>query len=104
MSEDRSLDEFVASTDDDAADDGAVGSVDDDPDDGTTVRSTGGEGNGTAIDPRTTPSTSSWASEAADCGRCGDAVTRRWRDDGALVCADCKRWSPAERGDAGGAR
>jgi hypothetical protein len=32
------------------------------------------------------------AGEERPCERCGDPTDRRWRDDGALVCLDCKEW------------
>lgn len=28
----------------------------------------------------------------APCDGCGEPVERRWHDDGAFVCADCKEW------------
>ena len=37
-------------------------------------------------------STYDWTPTGADCEACGTAVERRWRDDGRLVCADCKAW------------
>lgn len=37
-------------------------------------------------------STYDWTPTGADCQACGAAVERRWRDDGQLVCADCKAW------------
>jgi hypothetical protein len=36
--------------------------------------------------------TYAWTPERANCAACGTAVERRWRDDGRLVCADCKNW------------
>ncbi|WP_338741085.1 DUF7573 domain-containing protein [Haloplanus salilacus] len=33
-----------------------------------------------------------WSGAGAPCAGCGDTVTRRWRDDGSFVCADCKDW------------
>ena len=36
-------------------------------------------------------STYAWSPEGT-CATCGDAAERRWRDDGDLVCADCKSW------------
>jgi hypothetical protein len=43
-------------------------------------------------DPDLAVSTSDYRSDGADCEACGATVERRWRDDGALVCADCKAW------------
>lgn len=37
-------------------------------------------------------STMSWSPDGAACESCGDVVERRWRDDGRLVCLDCKEW------------
>ena len=37
-------------------------------------------------------STYDWTPTGADCEVCGAAVEERWRDDGRLVCADCKAW------------
>lgn len=37
-------------------------------------------------------STYDWTPTGADCEACGGAVEKRWRDDGRLVCADCKAW------------
>jgi hypothetical protein len=36
-----------------------------------------------------------WAPERRVCEDCGEAVERRWRaerDDGGMVCVDCKSW------------
>lgn len=33
-----------------------------------------------------------WTPAGGTCGRCGATVERRWDDDGALVCAECKAW------------
>ena len=43
-----------------------------------------------AVEPAV--STYDWTPIGADCEACGTAVERRWRDDGRLVCADCKAW------------
>jgi hypothetical protein len=43
-------------------------------------------------DPDPAVSTSDYRAGGADCKGCGATVERRWRDDGALVCADCKSW------------
>jgi hypothetical protein len=37
-------------------------------------------------------STYDWTPDGADCADCGATVERRWRDDGELVCTDCKTW------------
>ena len=33
-----------------------------------------------------------FAPDGAACDACGETVERRWHDDGAFVCADCKAW------------
>lgn len=33
-----------------------------------------------------------FAPDGAVCESCGETVERRWHDDGAFVCADCKAW------------
>lgn len=40
----------------------------------------------------TAATTYAWTPEGANCAACGTAVECRWRDDGRLVCADCKDW------------
>jgi hypothetical protein len=37
-------------------------------------------------------STFAWSSEPVACAACGEAVQRRWRGDGELVCRACKSW------------
>jgi len=44
-----------------------------------------------AVEPACPP-TAQWAADGATCGVCDERVTRRWRDDGRLVCAGCKNW------------
>jgi len=36
--------------------------------------------------------TFAWSADGAGCSGCGAAATRRWRDDGDLVCPSCKTW------------
>lgn len=33
-----------------------------------------------------------YSRERGQCAVCGDEVLTRWRESGALVCADCKSW------------
>ncbi|MXR52008.1 hypothetical protein GRX03_10405 [Halovenus sp. WSH3] len=73
---DRSLDEFVPGSDQEA---------DDEPADAATEQSVD-----TTPDPTTATATVSPG--GASCEDCGETVTRRWRDDGAYVCGDCKEW------------
>jgi hypothetical protein len=86
MSGDRSLDEFAAgSTDGDASATGTDAGGDEAPD-ATADDAAGGDG----VDPAT--STYAWSPSGATCTSCGATVERRWRDDDALVCDDCKSW------------
>jgi|APHM01.1.fsa_nt_gi hypothetical protein len=39
------------------------------------------------------PPTSQWHTEGVVCAVCGEQTTRCWRDDGQLVCPDCKNWA-----------
>lgn len=73
--DDTSLDEFL--------DDGEARSH---ADDGGVA----GDGDGERV--AQTVSTYTFTPEGAACAACGDEVRRRWRDDGDLVCEDCKRW------------
>ncbi len=43
-----------------------------------------------AVDPATP--TYRWTPEGAACESCGAVAERRWEDDGAFVCDDCKEW------------
>jgi formylmethanofuran dehydrogenase subunit E len=36
--------------------------------------------------------TATWTTDGTPCDRCGESVARRWFDDDAFVCADCKEW------------
>jgi len=77
VTEDASLDAFAGSGDDaDEAD-----AVDEDEPIGSD-----------APDVAPAVSTYAWSPEGGACDGCGASVQRRWRDDGALVCADCKKW------------
>jgi hypothetical protein len=94
MPEDRSLDEFAV----DAADpDESAGTTDADAVDGkeradgdAVDREETTDGDAVDVDPAVSMST--WTTDGAACDRCGDRVARRWLDDGALVCGDCKEW------------
>ncbi|WP_435062109.1 DUF7573 domain-containing protein [Halobaculum sp. EA56] len=118
MPEDRSLDEFVP--DGDANDGGDEPAVDGDS--GTDAVDAGGDptpdsGAGADAEPDAAtepdddaepddaeaPAVAADAVEPAEpaydvspdgaaCAACGETVTRRWRDDGAYVCPDCKDW------------
>lgn len=84
MGGDRSLDEFVPSaqeSDDESGDETEAA--------GESSEETGVDGQ-TAVDPA--ESTYAWSPSGATCDACGASVERRWRDEGDLVCADCKSW------------
>ena len=68
--EDRSLDEFL--------------STDDDEGDGSEPSEAGD------VDPAT--ATSVWDPRGDECVACGATVRRRWRGEAGLVCAECKGW------------
>jgi hypothetical protein len=38
-------------------------------------------------------STYAWTTEPVECEDCSTTVQRRWTQNGALVCADCKDWT-----------
>ena len=109
MAEDRSLDEFVGGRsegsdedvagggdggvgDDDATgdDDGTATDPDDPTDDASDPAGDASDPASDGVDPATT--TSAWAGTGDECERCGGTATRRWNDDGELVCAECKEW------------
>ncbi|MFC7167041.1 DUF7573 domain-containing protein [Halospeciosus flavus] len=37
--------------------------------------------------------THAFDADGSECEACGATVERRWRQDGDLVCPDCKRWT-----------
>lgn len=43
-----------------------------------------------AVDPA--EATYDHSPEGGACAVCSESATRRWRDDGDYVCADCKEW------------
>ena len=43
-----------------------------------------------AVEPAV--STYAFSPDGATCAACGAVVEKRWRDDGDLVCPDCKQW------------
>ncbi|ELZ46713.1 hypothetical protein C463_03759 [Halorubrum californiense DSM 19288] len=103
MPDDRSLDDFAGDEDTnsgaaaDTADDGTDGvdgddAADSSPDD---ADSDAPSDPNDAVDPADVDqavATSTWHADGAACDRCGESVDRRWRDDDALVCADCASW------------
>ena len=95
MPEDRSLDDFASAGSDEEDPAAGSGSAEIDS---TETESTDVEPAETdSADPDPTDvepaeSTSTWSADGADCDRCGTTVSRRWHDDGELVCADCADW------------
>ena len=99
MPEDRSLDEFAAgpsgSDDDEAGDAESGGTAGDEQSGGAADAESGGASDaesGGATDADPAVPTATWAADPAACERCGERVSRRWLDDDALVCGDCKAW------------
>ncbi|MFW6317145.1 MAG: DUF7573 domain-containing protein [Halorubrum sp.] len=111
MLEDRSLDEFAASSTGDGTDADGGETADEEPPDaageGTTDAETvGADGGGTAstetadaatddgetADVEPAVPTATWTTDGSLCDRCGERVSRRWFDDGDLVCGACKEW------------
>lgn len=45
-----------------------------------------------ADEPGPAVATYGWHPDGATCEVCETTVERRWLDDGAYVCADCKKW------------
>lgn len=80
----------ASDADDPVADEAeADGSVTDEPDE-SEVDDSDSAPDTDSVEPAV--STYDWTPTGADCEACGAAVERRWRDDGRLVCADCKAW------------
>ena len=67
----------------------ADGSVIDEPD-GPEVEDSESDPAPDTVEPAV--STYDWTPTGADCEACGTTVEKRWRDDGRLVCPDCKAW------------
>ncbi len=80
--DDASLDEFVTEGDDGEDEPTPTGAATD-PAEGTATGSSPVE---------LATSTYAWTGNGAACGACGESVARRWQDEDALVCADCKEW------------
>ena len=87
MTEDATLSEFAAS-----ADDGETESDGDGPETDAAVdaRSETGDSSPDAEESAAGLSTYAWGTYT--CSQCDAAVDRVWRDDGGLVCPDCKSW------------
>ncbi|MFU8869408.1 hypothetical protein [Natronococcus sp.] len=84
MTDDATLSSFTGSTD--RADDGERGQGCDESEGDGVDRGTDADSSGT----RTALSTYAWGSYT--CKRCEATVERVWREEGALVCPDCKSW------------
>jgi len=94
VTRDRSLEEFVggsdagsesAGSDDDSSEGGATSPDDADAGPRDDCGDDGGD-----VEP--IESTYGWSIDGVACESCGATVESRWRDDGILVCADCKEW------------
>ncbi|MFC5365427.1 DUF7573 domain-containing protein [Salinirubrum litoreum] len=99
MGGDRSLDEFATDDTERAASAETDAGVDAECDEGSEPDSTDAtadspEGDApereAGVDPA--ESTYAWSPSGATCASCEATVERRWRDEGDLVCADCKSW------------
>ena len=103
MGEDASIDEFVAATDDGTGDGGPATDRKAGGDDVTHDDGAGGETDEDSTDGDETPPPDlddvaptvtiyGWAPQKTACETCGASTNRRWRDDGAMVCRECKEW------------
>lgn len=107
MTRDRSLDEFLGGEpgDADATDEGEEGDAEPapaepadaepaaesaDPDDDAEPATDPDSDPDDAVEPAV--STYEFSPDGAPCAACGAVVEKRWRDDGELVCPDCKVW------------
>lgn len=82
MGEDTSIDEFATRAD----------GTDDEHTDDDTADDTDAEAEFDPDDLTRTVTVYGWTPRTAACATCGESVERRWRDDGAMVCRDCKEW------------
>lgn len=106
MPEDASLDDFLESADEEDDDeedtDEAEQAVAAEPEaDSTSEPSAQAERDHDDEAPTTddddasvTPATTTyaWSDEGTTCDECGEPAERRWQQDGALVCPECKVW------------
>lgn len=97
MAEDRSLDDFLDSgneqeTSDEASATGSETATDAETDASAAAAAPdeAGEDGTESVIPATT--TYAWDEAGAPCAECGATVTRRWEQDGSLVCSECKAW------------
>ncbi|WP_394738855.1 DUF7573 domain-containing protein [Natronococcus roseus] len=89
MTDDATLSSFTGSTD--RADDGERGREREESDgDGSTEDEADQGSDRDSSEHGTALSTYAWGSYT--CQRCETTVERVWREDGALVCPDCKSW------------
>lgn len=98
MSEDTSLSEFVGkageSDEADGTTDAAETTETADADGSAADHESAERPDEADVEPGVEPAraTYDWTPDGAACTRCGAAVEKRWRDDGGMVCADCKEW------------
>jgi hypothetical protein len=95
---DRSLDEFAEETGEEGGADAEPSDAGGEPADTDAEGTPDADGDGATADEgrsltvRPAESTMDWTPGGASCAACGRSVERRWRDDGRLVCPDCKEW------------
>lgn len=99
MAEDRSLDEFlgVDEPSDPDTTEGAAGpdaseefpTTDTETDEGADQSA---EHDAAEPEVETMAETFAWSPDGGECAVCGERIEERWRDDGGLVCGDCKAW------------
>lgn len=90
--EDRSLEEFAgADADADANADADADAGATNPDAAADAADEDGSSEADPVADAADP-TYDHSPDGAPCAACGESVTRRWRDDGDYVCADCKEW------------
>lgn len=90
MSEDRSLTEFTAGSDDDA-DDSAEHNADASADEIADAHSTAGDDCEGAADADDASITFRFEPAGAVCSQCGATTKRQWVAED-VVCPDCKPW------------
>ncbi|MFB6082224.1 MAG: hypothetical protein ABEJ67_05325 [Halanaeroarchaeum sp.] len=66
---------------------------DGDPDAGESGEGTIDAGDDGDESPATLRPTTEWHPEGRPCDSCGATVERRWRQEDAMVCPDCKDWT-----------
>ncbi|WP_254531939.1 DUF7573 domain-containing protein [Natrinema gelatinilyticum] len=86
MTDDATLSDFVPNTDDEEADSTSDGA--DEYDEPAVDSSAGGDSRNGPGDVEF----STFASGDYQCFRCDETTGRVWREEGELVCPNCKKW------------